>query len=184
MYCSHCGSDIQVGDKFCSSCGAPVESQQHYYNAQSTYQFSQQPQQESYQHYRSFTQSHERYAEPVGPVSFAQAVRMFFTRYTDFNSRSGRSEFWYVVLFLTLVNLALQFLIEELRMIGWVPSIWSLVILIPGIALCVRRLHDIGKSGVFFLWALLPIVGQILILLYCCKESAPANQWGPNPNHI
>ena len=55
------------------------------------------------------------------------------------------------------------------------------MVLIPGTALCVRRLHDVGKSGWFYLWILLPLIGYIIILIQFCKDSTGDNQWGPNP---
>lgn len=167
MFCSHCGSPIHEGDKFCPNCGAPVAPQQ---NAQSSQQS------------QSYAQYGQAYSEPANAVGFVDAVKMFFTKYTDFNTRSGRSEFWFAQLFLLLVSMALPMLGHLLRFHGWLPSIWALVILIPSISLCVRRLHDIGKSGVYYLWVLLPFVGQIILLVYCCMESVPDNQWGPNPN--
>ncbi len=175
MICSHCGTNIQEGDKFCSNCGAPVEPQQ-------TYQTSQQSQQQTYQQYQSYTQYGQNYTEPGTPVGFVDAIKMFFTKYADFNTRSGRSEYWFAILFLVLVNMALSFLIREFGIFGWLSGLWSMIILIPSISLSVRRLHDIGKNGVYLLWVLLPLAGYIIILVQCCKESAPANQWGPNPN--
>lgn len=66
--------------------------------------------------------------------------------------------------------------------IHWsISNLWSLAILVPNLALSVRRLHDVGKSWVWILWSFLPIVGQIILLIQYCKDSAPANQWGPNP---
>ena len=59
--------------------------------------------------------------------------------------------------------------------------IWSLVVLLPGFALTIRRLHDAGKSGWFYLWMLLPLAGPIIILIQLLKDSDANNQWGPNP---
>ena len=52
---------------------------------------------------------------------------------------------------------------------------------IPGLSICVRRLHDIGKSGWYYLIGLIPLVGGIIMIVWFCQDSAPANQWGPNP---
>ena len=60
-------------------------------------------------------------------------------------------------------------------------GIWSLVVLVPGLAVTVRRLHDVGKSGWYYLWILLPLAGPIMILIQLCKDSTEDNQWGPNP---
>lgn len=61
--------------------------------------------------------------------------------------------------------------------------IWSLVILIPSLAICIRRLHDVGKSGWWYLWILLPLVGSIILMVQFCKDSEGDNQWGPSPKY-
>ena len=112
---------------------------------------------------------------PAAPVSFIEAIKLYFARYTDFKGRSRRSEYWWATLFTSIVGGVLSTVIPDF---SW---IWSLVILVPGLAICIRRLHDVGKSGWFYLWMLLPLVGQIIILIQFCKDSTPDNQWGPNP---
>ncbi len=63
-----------------------------------------------------------------------------------------------------------------------VMMIYLLVILIPSLALCVRRLHDTGKSGWFFFISFIPLVGAILLLVFLATDSQPGpNQYGPNP---
>ena len=109
------------------------------------------------------------------PVNFVDAVKLFFTRYADFGTRSRRSEFWWVSLFTFIVNAVLSAVLPDLT---W---IWSLAILCPSLALSIRRLHDVGKSGWYLLWNLLPLVGSIIVLIQFCKDSVEANQWGPNP---
>lgn len=111
----------------------------------------------------------------VKSVSFPEAVKRFFIHYADFSGRSRRSEYWWVVLFNCAVSSVLGYIIPDL---SW---IWSLAILIPSIAICVRRLHDIGKGGAWYLLILIPIVGYIILLVWFCKDSTPDNQWGPNP---
>ena len=113
----------------------------------------------------------------VKPISFVEAVKLFFTRYTDFKGRSRRSEYWWFTLFNIIVSSVLSAIVPDF---AW---IWSLVVLVPGIAVVVRRLHDVGKSGWFYLWILLPLVGGILILIQMLKDSAPDNRWGSNPKY-
>ena len=63
--------------------------------------------------------------------------------------------------------------------LGW---IYSLAILIPGIAVCVRRLHDVGRSGWFYLLILIPLVGAIILLVLLCTEGQRmSNKWGEDP---
>ena len=109
------------------------------------------------------------------PVSMIDAVKLFFTRYIDFKGRSRRSEYWWFCLFNMIVGFVLGLILTDF---SW---IWSLVTLVPGLAICVRRLHDVGKSGWFYLWVLLPLAGFIIILIQFCKDSTEDNQWGPNP---
>ena len=64
----------------------------------------------------------------------------------------------------------------------FLPGLWSLAILLPGLAVAIRRLHDIGKSGWFVLLALIPIVGSIILIVFYVKDSEPGeNKYGPNP---
>ena len=108
-------------------------------------------------------------------VGFIEAIKLAFVHYADFKGRSRRSEYWWFTLFNIIVSGVLSIALPDF---AW---IWSLVVLIPGLALCIRRLHDVGKSGWFYLWILLPLVGGIILLIQFCKDSTEANQWGPNP---
>ncbi len=112
------------------------------------------------------------------PVGFFQAIKLAFAQYTDFSGRSRRSEFWWF---------ALYSLIGSSIVSAYVPDfllLWSLLMLIPNLSLCVRRLHDVGRSGRFLLWILLPFAGIIVVLLQFCKDSDEANQWGSNPKTL
>lgn len=139
----------------------------------------------------------QQYQQPVygvqRAVGFGEAIKMFFSNYATFSGRSSRSEFWYVTLFNFLVSIAITMLgvifiavspsyemIVALKVVNW---IYSLAVLIPGLALAWRRLHDIGKSGGWwFIW-LIPLVGAILLLVWFCTASDPEeNEYGPVPN--
>ena len=112
----------------------------------------------------------------VKPVSFVEAVKLFFTRYTDFNGRSRRSEYWWASLATTIISSVLSSVIPNF---AW---IWTLVILVPSVAICLRRLHDIGKSGWYCLIALIPLVGSIILLIWLATDSQPGpNAYGENP---
>ena len=61
----------------------------------------------------------------------------------------------------------------------------SLLVLLPGLAVCIRRLHDIGKRWTFILLGLIPIAGAIILIVNCAKDSQPGtNQFGPNPKEV
>ena len=116
--------------------------------------------------------------------------KLALSKYADFSGRSRRSEYWYFTLVNILISIALNVLTvvfsgisESLAMI---PSLLAIVIslglLIPGIAVAVRRLHDTGRSGWWLLIALVPLIGAIVLLVFMVQDSEPgANKWGPNP---
>ena len=116
-------------------------------------------------------------AQPKESVGILEAVKLYFTRYTDFKGRSRRSEYWWASLAIGILGGIVGAIIPDL---AW---IWTLATLVPSLAICVRRLHDVGKSGWWYLWILLPIVGTIILLVQFCKDSTPDNQWGPNPKY-
>lgn len=112
-------------------------------------------------------------------ISFVEAIKLYFSNYVNFSGRSRRSEYWYVVLFNVVVMLILSVLPKSLAFIG---TIWSLGTLLPSIALFIRRLHDIGKSGWWILLNLIPVVGSIWLLVLAASDSQPgANAWGTSP---
>ena len=114
---------------------------------------------------------------PIPSVSIIDAVKLFFTRYADFKGRSRRSEFWWASLVIGIVGSVISSVVPSLG------GVWSLIILVPSLAICVRRLHDIGKSGWWYLLNLIPVVGQIIVIIWFCKDSTEDNQWGPNPKY-
>ena len=111
-------------------------------------------------------------------MNIVEATKLFFTRYTDFNGRSRRSEYWWSSLSIAIIGAIVSAILGDLSFI------WSLAILVPGIAVSVRRLHDIGKSGWWYLIGLIPLVGTIILIVWFCKDSTEDNQWGPNPKNI
>ncbi len=118
------------------------------------------------------------------------AFARFFTRLFDFGGRSSRSEFWWGQL---LVPVALFFAVVPLSQIapteatGGIPVAGFIVlgVLMAWIAgqlsAQVRRLHDTGKSGVWLLMALVPLVGSFIMLFLLVQPSDDGNKWGPPP---
>jgi uncharacterized membrane protein YhaH (DUF805 family) len=113
---------------------------------------------------------------------------MVLKKYAQFTGRSRRKELWMFVLFNTLIGILLCVLSILLRESG-ISSIVSvlcllymLAVLVPGLAVGVRRLHDTGRSGWWWLIDLVPFVGPIILLVFWVLDSQPgANQYGPNP---
>ena len=117
-------------------------------------------------------------------MSFMEAVKSVFSKYATFSGRARRSEYWYFALFNFIISLVLSILfnVSGLKFFQILSSLWSLAVLIPGLAVGVRRLHDINKPGPWILIALVPIVGWILLIVWYCKDSDPGeNDYGPNP---
>ncbi len=114
-------------------------------------------------------------------VGFGQAVSLFFSRYVDFAGRSNRGEFWWWFLAAMVIGIILQSIDVSMMMSGDLEfaafsSIWSLATVVPSLALTVRRLHDIDKSGWFVLLWLIPIVGWIILIIWFCQRGSE----GPN----
>lgn len=90
-------------------------------------------------------------------VTFFESIRICFTKYAEFNGRASRSEFWWFMLFVTLVASALVYLSQSLS------NIFLIAILLPLLAAGSRRLHDCGKSGWLQLYLLVPVGGIIML---------------------
>lgn len=112
-------------------------------------------------------------------MGFLDAVKSVFSQYATFTGRARRSEYWYFVLFNFIVSSVLG-----LTGVQILSAVYCLATLIPGLAVAVRRMHDIGKSGWFLLISFIPIIGAIWLLVLCCKDSQPDNQYGPNPKAV
>lgn len=133
-------------------------------------------------------------------VSFGQAISRAFSKYCCFKGRASRSEYWWFALFMAIVatifglcgGVATGYEIattgyyeqpDTLSSGNIVEGLWNLAVLLPSWGLLWRRLHDTGRSGWNFFWGFLPIVGWIILIVYCCKPSEPCeNKYGPMPN--
>jgi uncharacterized membrane protein YhaH (DUF805 family) len=126
-------------------------------------------------------------------MSFAESIRTVFSKYATFNGRARRSEYWWWWLFV-LIGTVVFVLLDNVLSItftdsfgvstvtaGWTTLIFALVTLIPGIAVTVRRLHDTGRSGVWWVLSLLCGIGAVILFVMCLMDSGPDNEYGPNP---
>lgn len=99
---------------------------------------------------------------------------MVLQKYAQFSGRSRRSEYWYFTLFSTIIGLILKYAGIAAGS-PFIDTIYSLGVLIPSIAVGVRRMHDVGKSGWFLL---IPLYNLIL----ACTDGTPGdNEYGPDP---
>lgn len=112
----------------------------------------------------------------------------FKYKYADFEGRARRTEYWMFSLFHVIILILLMVLavvLSDLRWgtISWTPLfLYILVSFIPTLALTVRRLHDSGKSGWFYLFSFIPYIGGIILLVFTLQNSENmTNKWGPNP---
>ncbi len=109
-------------------------------------------------------------------------------QYADFSGRARRKEYWFFVLFNALFAIAAMIVDNVLGLamqdVGYGPFYmnYALAMIVPGIAVVVRRLHDIGKSGWYFLLAFIPCVGGIILLVFALTPGDTyANEHGPDP---
>lgn len=117
---------------------------------------------------------------PAGPLGmirpamgFGDTLGYFFQHYVDFSGRARRSEYWYMVLWNLIFGC-----------IPFVNFIWWLATCIPFMALAVRRLHDVSRSGAWLLISLVPFVGAILLLVWFATDSEyGSNRWGDAPKY-
>ena len=111
--------------------------------------------------------------------------------YAKFDGRAGRPEYWFYALFNTLIFFILQFLssmlglqyaMNELITVYPLASIWQVVTFVPSLAVGVRRMHDINRSGFWLLFLLLPLIGWLLIMIFALlKGNDDDNDYG-SPN--
>lgn len=113
-------------------------------------------------------------------MNMQEAVSSVLSQYAGFSGRARRSEYWFWVLATVLVSIVAGIIdvIIGTQIIGYVVVLATFV---PNLAVGARRLHDIGRSGWWQLICLVPIVGIILLIVWFATDSAPDNQYGPNP---
>ena len=115
-------------------------------------------------------------------------------QYADFNGRARRKEYWIYNIINSIIGGLLFFLdyllgttidfldLGEGNSLGILYLVYALFVFIPGVAVAVRRLHDVGKSGWMLLIALIPLIGAIwLLVLYLTDSNPGENIYGPNP---
>ena len=108
-------------------------------------------------------------------------------KYAIFKGRATRSEFWYFALFNFIVSIVIGIISKIIgdsknNILG---NIYSLAVFIPSLAVGMRRMHDIGKSGWIILINLIPIIGWIWFIVLACKEGFQGdNKYGPNPKGV
>jgi uncharacterized membrane protein YhaH (DUF805 family) len=113
-------------------------------------------------------------------MNFIEAVKSVFKNYANFNGRASRAEYWWFFLFSGVVAVALTFLDLSINggdteKVGITGTIFSLGTIVPSIAVAVRRMHDVGKSGWYIL---IPLYNLILA---CTEGQKGDNEYGSDP---
>lgn len=125
-------------------------------------------------------------------MTFTESITTCLTKkYATFTGRASRSEFWWFMLFGIVIGLVLRFTFpiddtlltsDNVPMTNYIANvIVSLAFLLPNIGVMVRRLHDTGRSGWWWLLNFVPCVGLIVLIVFWCGESEEDNVYGPRP---
>lgn len=143
-------------------------------------------------------------------MSLGEALTSVFKQYAVFTGRARRSEFWWFQGFLVVLSFVFNFAIMGMMLlmiadssnsindasfnfIYGVPlllyyiiySIVGIALFLPSLAVTIRRLHDIGKSGWNYLWGIIPLIGGIFLLVWTCQDSeVEENKYGKSPKYI
>ncbi|MGX1264359.1 uncharacterized membrane protein YhaH (DUF805 family) [Rossellomorea marisflavi] len=114
-------------------------------------------------------------------------------QYADFGGRARRKEYWLFNLFSFIFGMLFVFLwllgdiidSPALTIFGFILlGIYYLALIVPSLAVTVRRLHDTGRSGFWYFISFVPFAGGIILFVFCCLDSENANnQWGSNPEN-
>jgi uncharacterized membrane protein YhaH (DUF805 family) len=117
-------------------------------------------------------------------MNFTQAISSGFQNYVGFSARAARSEYWFWTLFTVLVSIAATLIdLALFRSFDFSPlsTIVSLGLLLPSLAVGVRRLHDLDRTG-WWLLLIITVIGSILLLVwFCMRGTAGPNRFGPDP---
>ena len=105
-----------------------------------------------------------------------------------FDGRAQRQEYWYFILFHVIIIFVTAFIDNAMGTvnpgvgIGYLGGAYALAVMIPGIAVAVRRLHDTNRTGWWLLIGFIPLVGAIILIVFLATDGAPGeNQYGANP---
>lgn len=112
-------------------------------------------------------------------------LKVLKEHYADFNGRARREEYWMFTLFNCIAFIVVAIIDGLQSLVTGVPGIlyglYYLAVIIPGIAVSVRRLHDLNKSGWMLLVSLIPLVGIIVLVWMCTEGDKGANPYGNDP---
>ena len=150
MICQTCDNDNPADAKFCGGCGTNLISGEASVGAE------------------------------LPMVGFGEAISRGFRNYATFSGRATRAENWWWVLFTVLAGIGLEAFDTVTRTMGLFGFLFDLVVLMPSLALGVRRLHDINKSGWWLLLWVVVVIGWIVLIVWAIKRGDEGtNKYGP-----
>ena len=141
------------------------------------------------------------YSQNVKPsMSLGESLTSVFNKYATFTGRARRSEYWWfsgcyfviqIVFNFASLGMTVGAMSGEISyndptysMFQTMSVVLGLGLLLPSLAVTVRRFHDIGKSGWNILWAAIPLIGAIIVLVWMCQDSdVVANKYGESPKY-
>lgn len=116
-------------------------------------------------------------------MDFVTAVKTCLGKYATFQGRAARSEYWYFTLFMFILNLISGVIAgASLGVLAVLPMVLMIALFLPSLAVSVRRLHDLDKSGWWVLIILIPVIGFLILLFWACKRGTEGqNMYGSDP---
>ena len=114
-------------------------------------------------------------------MGFGQAISSGFSNYVNFSDRASRSEYWYWTLFY-FIGAIVTAAIDAAIGMSVTSGLFGLAMLLPSLAIAIRRLHDLDRTGWWvLLWFVVLIGWIILIIWFCTRGTAGPNRFGPDP---
>jgi uncharacterized membrane protein YhaH (DUF805 family) len=113
-------------------------------------------------------------------MNFVEAIKSGFNKYVTFSGRAARSEYWYWTLFAIIADIVAA-IINAFVALGFVGLVVSLALLLPSIAVAIRRLHDLDRTGWWLLLAFTGIGAIVLLVWDCMKGTTGSNRFGADP---
>ncbi len=159
MFCSNCGARVGGTENYCPGCGMLIAPNMGAVN---------------------------QTAVVTAKMSADEAYKKYWQNYVNFSGRARRKEYWYTVLFNFVVAGFVLPVFKNTGVFYMVLSVlWSAATLLPSLSLGFRRLHDIGKSAWHMLFALIPVAGIIILIVWYCKDGMPCdNQYGKSTKYV
>ncbi|CUW37438.1 putative inner membrane protein [Magnetospirillum sp. XM-1] len=116
-------------------------------------------------------------------MDFMTAVKTCIGKYATFQGRASRSEYWFFALFNIILSMIASVVAgASLGVLSVLPAILMIGLFVPSLAVSVRRLHDLGKSGWWFLIILIPVIGGLVLLWWFCQRGTEGqNMFGSDP---